>query len=117
MFAGAGKPSIIFTHHAIGIVISRMGQGVDLKCRKCGHEFFGHVGGGMLTYVQYCDRCGKSKDLPHAESFEQRGMTPREIKPEDLICSCGGLFEKSKPICPSCQSDDIQQGRASYLYD
>jgi hypothetical protein len=59
-----------------------MGIRCQVTCNQCGHEFEVNIGGGFISVLLHCDRCGKEKwvELPSRSlrglpRFDPRTMT------------------------------------------
>jgi len=69
-----------------------MGSLYKIACPYCNNKFEWRDGSGKEIDVLHCDKCGK-----------ELWTTERYLEYKNVICSCGGYFDKEVPIiCPSC---------------
>jgi hypothetical protein len=120
-----------------------MGYHVEAKCRSCGDCFIVECEGGMFYHLVRCDSCGKVKRIafvelgilhlrylkgipkPYAVSKKERDVPPLSeddyydaIEATAGTCRCGGNFCLDAPLrCPSCGSEEIEEGKIIETFD
>jgi hypothetical protein len=81
-----------------------MGNSTIDTCRSCGQKQENMYGGGLMTYVLYCEKCGLQEWL----TYRDKTVPPCE--------KCGGaLAMNAEPACARCGGRSWDHGADHHL--
>ncbi len=99
-----------------------MGSEYKTTCRKCGHRFILHSGGGVTFEQLRCEACGRATAVlingDHVVDPSSEAGWARRMESKAGKCKCGGQFKlDAKPRCPKCRSLELDMKETGMLYD